>query len=270
MESLFTHQDGKYGHFHKFVGFSALIHFIYRFVEYFATGTIIFDRKTAPLLIAVHALLSGSSLIFALPSKRSERAPMIWPEFRAHSILFAYRSLVAMALVIAGYSSPATRFATVMATLALADGSTYYYGMTKTTMRDMPFPDWISPRSVTAINYYYSVSQVFATCGILFSPSVDRAFFILFPIQIAAFLMTLVRKHIIGPYEWHLFYALSLGLNYVHGGFASEPLPILFYIATAYFCLFRFVFRANKYVLWTSIGCAYLAIAEKDTMQWLV
>lgn len=255
MESLITHHDGKYGHVHKSLGFISLTHFIARFGEFAIYRVMTFDRA-AWILIAVHAFLSWSSLIFYLTSFRSASAPMIWPEFRAHSILFASRSLTAMSLTLSGFSSPLTRYINVIGTIALADLATKYYQATNTTMRDMPFPDWVSKQARDRLNLYYSVSQVLATSGLLVSPSMERAFFILFPIQIAAFLMTLVRKRMLSPMGWHVLYAVSLGLNYIHGALAQDSLPTLFYIASLLFCILRFRYRVNKYVLWGLIGLA--------------
>jgi hypothetical protein len=82
----------------------------------------------------------------------------------------------------------------------------------------------------------------------------ERAMFILFPIQIAAFLMTLVRKQIISPLSWHVLYAGALGLNYIHGGLARDSLPFMFYVCSLAFCVLRFRYRWNKYFLWTLIG----------------
>ena len=253
MEPLLTHHDGKYGHIHKTLGVLSLGHFIRRFGEFAVYRVMAFDR-TAWIFILIHALLSWSSLIFYLTSFRSASAPMIWPEFRAHSILFASRSLTAMSLTLSGLSTPITRYVNVIGTIVLADVATKYYQATNTTMRDMPFPDWVSQRARDRLNLYYSISQVLATAGLLFSPSMERAFFILFPIQIAAFLMTLVRKRMLSPLGWHLLYAFSLGLNYIHGAFARDSLPILFYVASIVFCVLRFRYRWNKYVLWGLVG----------------
>jgi hypothetical protein len=255
MEPLITHHDGKYGHVHKTLGIVSLGHFIRRFGEFALYQAMTFDR-TAWIFIAIHAFLSWSSLIFYLTSFRSAAAPMIWPEFRAHSILFASRSLTAMSLTLSGFSTPLTRCINVIGTIALADLATKYYQATNTTMRDMPFPDWVSKRARDRLNLYYSVSQVLATAGLLFSPSMERAFFILFPIQIAAFLMTLVRKRMLSPLGWHVLYAVSLGLNYIHGAFAQDSLPAMFYIASLVFCILRFRFRVNKYMLWGLISLA--------------
>lgn len=255
MEPLITHHDGKYGHIHKTLGILSLGHFIHRFGEFAIYRAMTFNQ-TAWIFIAIHALLSWSSLIFYLTSFRSASAPMIWPEFRAHSILFASRSLAAMSLTLSGLSTPLTRYANVIGTIVLADLATKHYQATNTTMRDMPFPDWVSQRSRNRLNLYYSISQVLATAGLLFSPSMERALFILFPIQIAAFLMTLVRKRMLSPLGWHVLYASALGLNYIHGALAQDSLPLVFYIASLIFCVLRFRFRVNKYLLWGLLGFA--------------
>jgi hypothetical protein len=266
MEPLITHHDGKYGHLHKTLGLLSLGHFIYRFSEFALFRFMTFERS-AWLFIIIHALLSWSSLIFYLTSFRSGAAPMIWPEFRAHSILFASRSLAAMSLTLSGLSTPLTRFINVFGTIVLADVATNYYAATKTTMRDMPFPEWVSQRARNRLNLYYSVSQVLATAGLLFSPSMDRAFFVLFPIQIAAFLMTLVRKRMLSPLGWHVSYAISLALNYIHGGLALDSLPLTFYITSLLFCILRFRFRVNKYLLWGLIGLAQNELLHEKIMS---
>lgn len=264
MESLITYQDGKFGHLHKMLGGVALIHYIGRFLEFATFGRIAFVRADF-MFVVVHFLLSWSSFIFHLPAIRSVHAPMIWPEFRAHSVLFATRSLVAMTMSMWDVSTPWTRYVNVMTTMVLADLATKYYKITVTTMRDMPFPDWVSQRTRDRANLYYSVSQVLATSGLLFSPSMERAFLILFPIQLAAFLMTLVRKKIIGPLSWHAVYAASLGLNYAHGGLARDSLPPVFYLGTLLFCLLRFRYRWNKYLLWGVIGLTQIAFQNGFT-----
>jgi hypothetical protein len=104
------------------------------------------------------------------------------------------------------------------------------------------------------------VSQVLATGILLFTPSMERALFILFPIQIAAFLMTLVRKQIISPLSWHVLYAGALGLNYLHGGLARDSLPFMFYVCSLAFCVLRFRYRWNKYFLWTLIGVVQVMV----------
>ena len=259
MESLITYQDGKFGHIHKTLGLTVLGHFVLQAVYFVRNRAMHFDDRSWIFLV-FHLLLSWSSFIFHLPPVRSIRAPMIWPEFRAHSVLFATRSIVAMAMTLNGMSTPWTRYANVMTTMALADVATQYFKVTVTTMRDMPFPDWVTQKARDRANLYYSVSQVLATSTLLFSPSMERALLILFPIQIAAFLMTLVRKQIIGPLRWHVLYATSLALNYIHAVLARDVLPVSFYLGSMLFCVLRFKYRWNKYLLWGLIGFTQIAL----------
>jgi hypothetical protein len=45
-----------------------------------------------------------------------------------------------------------------------------------TTMRAMPFPEYVSPLSRDRLNVFYSVCQIFATSQVLFSYHLDEVF----------------------------------------------------------------------------------------------
>lgn len=117
-------------------------------------------------------------------------------------------------------------------------------------MRTMPFPEYLNAPFRDRLNTFYSVCQMFATCQVLFSytsdelltvvecgstpiltlllPSslthfysyhqvlfayhLDEVFAVVWPIQIAAFLMTCVRKSIITAGAWHYYYRYGLRL----------------------------------------------------------
>lgn len=261
-------------HLHKSLGVASLLHFGYRTYMFVSSGSMGFSGDaTTVACIMLHMALSGTSLIFHLPNNRIRKAPMIWPEFRVHSILFAYRSLICMLLYWANIRIfPHTltdhtywlRCATLIGTLVAADYATTHFkalerGDAGTTMRSMPFPDSVTQKQRDMINMYYSVCQVFATLNIIASPGMERPFGILFPIQIAAFLMTLVRKSVISAGEWHIGYASALGINFVHAIFESpehhhQTIPAPLYLATIVsFCTLRFRCRVNKYALWCGI-----------------
>lgn len=125
----------------------------------------------------------------------------------------------------------------------------------ETTMRDMPYPEDWSARVCDGLTLYYAFSQVCATAYVLFARDAKFPFVILFPIQIAAFLMTCVRKGLIGPRGWHIGYAAALGLNYVYG--IAEPSPAvgdrwLRWSIIFGFCILRFRCRVSKYLLWAA------------------
>lgn len=100
MHKLVTKEDGHYGHVHKIIGTAALAHYGYRTYLLITTGSMQFDDSIFTLAcIFLHMVLSVSSFIFKIPNNRINSAPMIYPEFRLHSIIFAYRSLIVMLLM---------------------------------------------------------------------------------------------------------------------------------------------------------------------------
>jgi hypothetical protein len=126
-------------------------------------------------------------------------------------------------------------------------------------MRAMPFPDYIPALTRDRLNVFYSACQIFATSQVLFSYHLDEVFagygwnscripflrlshlsssfivefcnpnhdfnpyhsLVVLPIQIAALLMTMVRKSIISAGAWHYYYTLSLLSNYIVGPIAG-------------------------------------------------
>ena len=100
VHKLVTKEDGHFGHVHKIIGTAALAHYAYRAYLLITTGSMQFDAGLFTLCcILLHMLLSVSSFIFKIPNNRINSAPMIYPEFRLHSIIFAYRSLIVMLLM---------------------------------------------------------------------------------------------------------------------------------------------------------------------------
>lgn len=100
VHKLITKEDGHFGHIHKFIGIAALAHYAYRSYLLMTTGSMQFDASIFTLsCILLHMVLSASSFIFKIPNNRINSAPMIYPEFRLHSIIFAYRSLIVMLLM---------------------------------------------------------------------------------------------------------------------------------------------------------------------------
>jgi hypothetical protein len=234
----------------------------------FNTPSIDFETNYTTLgFIGIHMLLSVSSNIFKIPMKRNLSLPMIWPEFRIHSIIFAYRSLLIMlGLWLTKYSIVDNsylnlyRYLITIGTLIAADYTTKYYisqstlDPTTSTMRTMPYPANMHPTVISILNKYYSISQVFATMICLYTNTYSRLLLVVFPIQIAAFLMTLVRKNILSPGGWHLIYTISLGLNYAFGLISkTEPKPIIFWISSLLFIIGRFKFNFDKYLLWSGV-----------------
>ena len=93
-KALFTRED--VFNFHKTLGMSCLLSYAYRFAQ-LGDADMGFGPTVGTLgSIALHMTLSVSSLIFKIPRKRSVSLYRIWPEYRLHSIVFAWRCLLAM------------------------------------------------------------------------------------------------------------------------------------------------------------------------------
>lgn len=79
MAYLFTKHDPF--HIHKLLGFTALLHFLCRFVLALCTGTAFPDSEPAWSrygFLLVHVALHATSFVFRLPNKRNFKQPMIW------------------------------------------------------------------------------------------------------------------------------------------------------------------------------------------------
>jgi hypothetical protein len=253
IRKFFTHED--HYNIHKLLGITSFVHFIYRFALIYKNGVAGFNNTNVYYVVLLHGVLSISSLMFKIPSNRVKKQPMIYPEFRLHSILFALRSLLVMLF----HNNSLVRVFIVIGTLIGADIVTFFLKK-DTTMRGMPFSDKVPIWFRKNLNTFYSVSQVMATMNTMRSPSIDSSFVILFPIQIAAFLMTCVRKGLIGADGWHILYTVSLLLNYVRGLYCSNGdwWGMINYCSVVFlFCLLRFKFNINKYILWIAVIYLY-------------
>jgi hypothetical protein len=203
-------------------------------------------------LILCHGLLSSSSMIFHISSIRNKNAPMIYPEFRLHSIIFASRSIVCFLLTYYKFSI-LYRFGACYLTMIFADIVTYNLGNTNggTTMRNMPFDTKLSDNEQNKIAYSQSSSQISATLFML--GNLESCFSPLLAIQLAAFLMTVVRKGIINANMWHIIYNFTLWSNI----FIFYTLPydyiIINPILYTIFKYIRFNMGVNKYIGWSFI-----------------
>jgi len=266
LKRLATKED--FFHVHKTLGILSLCHFLYRVVYDFRER----DGSNITLWLFIHISLSTSSLLFHIPKNRVRSLPMIWPEFRIHSIIFALRSLLACLVVLHienMWMNALIRHILVIATLCAADGTTAYYkhhdNKLGTTMRGMPMPDWFSAEGQKWLNFYYSFSQVLATLTVIVLRSenpLGQVFWTVFPIQIAPFLMTLTRKGFLSSFGWHFGYALALFWNYVYGAIQPGMFPFYYWMYALVFCVGRFHFKVNKYILWSLICVCNMMICE--------
>jgi hypothetical protein len=238
---------------HKTLGLFCLCNFIYRYYLLLFYGEMFLENTFGLFSILIHGLLSYSSIIFHIPQVRNQQKPMIYPEFRLHSITFATRSI--LCCIINYYNLHLFyKFFTIYFTMVIADKITEYYNKGRnngTTMKGMPFDDNISLEEQRKITFFNSSMQISATIFML--NNMDMCFSPLFGIQIAAFLMTLVRKSLISSRMWHILYSFSLWINFLFYLTPNTSIEFIFIQLIMYYIYKLIIFRnkINKYIGWT-------------------
>lgn len=260
MARLLTSHDPL--HLHALLGLLVLVDFFMRAAYVFVHGTAfpIWEHPyMAAACVLLHGTLSWSSLLLPLPAKRNFAAPMIWPEFRLHSIIFASRHVVCTLLTLFDWwpSEWANQMLAKVAVTALTSDAaslvTYYIGNTKErTTNAMPYPSEIAVPQQEAIKRAYTRAQFLATAHAVLGDA-TCAFAPLYGIQAAPFLMTLVRKNIVSALTYHRVYAIALYVPYV---FVLVRCQNLFAIAAVGFIVtdivmpLRIQHRVHKGLLW--------------------
>jgi hypothetical protein len=247
---LITNEDSKL--IHKSLGIMCLINFIYQFYHLFIYGHMKLENNhLTPYIFILHGTLSLSSFIFHVPKNRHKGLPMIYQEFRLHSILFALRSVLC-GLCFYYKLDLLFNILIINLTMILADIVSSKYKADTKTMRGMPFNDNINEIEKKGVTLMHTNQQFAATMFML--SNIDGAFSPLFAIQIAAFLMTLVRKGIISTLDWHRVYSLSLWINiFVYWSFDNYNIPIYIILGSTLFSYARINYGHNKYLVWNSI-----------------
>lgn len=256
---LVTHEDQRFGHAHKILGIGVLAHFCYRLANWYNHGTLAFapGSPSTLWLLLLHALLHATSFQFVVPNRRNAVYNIIWPEMRLHSMFFAYRALLVMLVIWLQERNLVPlrwdiwmRGAIVMLTMAAADLVTHAYRGVP-TMRNNPWPAYVPRWYAKAHNFFYSLSQLFATLNMLYRGN-DLVFLTLIPIQTAPFCMTLEKKGIITQAGWHFWYTVAVGISYAYGlthlGRGNTVAPLALGLAAA-----RFILGINKYALWAAV-----------------
>lgn len=260
-KKLSTHEDNLL--IHKSLGLFCFINFFYRFYNLIVNKTMLFKSNDNFTLvcIAAHGLLSVTSLIFRVPFQRHKGKPMIYKEFRLHSILFGLRSVLCFLSFYYKFSL-FCNVAIVNLTMIGADITTFYLAAETKTMRGMPFGNNIKDDEQKNITRSNSAQQIPATLFMMVN--IESAFCPLIAIQLAAFLMTLVRKNIIDEIDWHRIYAVSLWINvFVYNTFSLNEIIYLL-LSINLFKYLRFEKKINKYLIWNAIIIPYAFTVENN------
>jgi hypothetical protein len=252
LKGLMTKEDK--GHVHKLLGMSALLNFLYRFAWVGSADMRLGATPQTLCVICLHAALSATSLIFKIPIRRIIEGSRIWPEYRLHSIFFAYRSIFCMLVTYCelryGVEKPhyEANVAIVLLTLVAADWGTWFVGPQgrSSTIQELDAPP--------LMRYLFSVMQFHATSGCLLGVRrFSTQFVYVWIIQFTAFLLTLRRKNLAphGPLIkcYGVMLAAGFGVatydHYTHGCW------LLINAMANSAAVMRMYFRMNKYVLWT-------------------
>ena len=243
LKKLATHEDPY--HIHKIFGIISLLNFIYQLAMYFYLNKM---YKFNNLAYLPNIVLPVTSFIFNVLPKKKTNGTMglfIWKEMRLHVLIFSTRGIITGLF-------PKYAFFSCIGTMIIADIATYFHGTSGvTTVRS----DHTQSATLLAkfIKCAYATSQFGATivCAGLFQKQVSPilAFMTILPIQTSAFLMTLVRKNIIGIIGWNVIYSLELLLIYVMWYIEYKHLNVLFisglvYLSRPYM---------SKYMIWSSL-----------------
>lgn len=248
MHRLHTHED-PFG-VHKVLGVACLAHFAYR-ISLGGDMGLVPNRWTLASLV-LHAALHVSSFQFALPGRRNFKYNIIFPEMRLHTMIFAYRAL--LCTYVSLFAPGLRRILNgliVLGTMAAADAATWVYKShgNGTTMRGNAYPEWLPKGYGTALNRFYSASQIMATMNMIHGTS-HSMFLTVLPIQVAPFLMTLEKKGLIRQWHWHLWYTIAILINYYSGIVNTAKKRWLFRPMVAFVYYFRIHRGLNKYLLW--------------------
>lgn len=268
--SLFTDKDvlATIPHVHKTLGFATL--FTYALV---LSGAFTPTPRTLSslLLIAPAFLLVLSALIFHVPLK-APKSTKIHVEYRLHTILFSLRSILIYVSHWTGSSSVVARLGIIVLCHYCADlvTRTYHQPENGTTIRgdvtDIPsYGKFV--KVAPYVMKFASLSQFGALYLLLFGGNQVRtgswpmitAFGVLIPVQITAFLKTLVLKRKINPSVTGVLYNIVLFMGWAC---VLSPGLVLF---TAAMAGARFQMHANKYATWTCL-VALDALASRLAM----
>lgn len=234
MARLFSSHDPY--HVHAVLGLVCLASFVYSY-----TTMSVMAVQWVP-----HVLLSCSSLVFSVPSKRIARNPtIIYQEYRLHAIVFTFRSLL---IYLASYEHRAMRLIIVLGASAVADLISREVGDPRqTTVRGN---GQARDKRVKVLIKLYSSYQIIASAAHIAGQDAPfNGFTTLISIQSSAFLMTLVKKGKIKWYTHAVLYTLALLLSVSTLEFGTATVWMV-----AGCVLARVGAGINKYALWIAFS----------------
>ena len=249
-------------HIHKLFGLFALINIACYITPLHDTVMDVVGVERMRVLSIVHVLLALTSFEFRIGRSRSNQLYTIYREMQLHTVVFTFRSWACM--VCAQYfecESVLARAPFVLCWHILADLATKYFGTPtggttirrttdggKTTgYKDEP---WYTRFAV----WFFSFSQLVGTFMMLTdsADSARMAMCVMGPVQISAFLATLVRKgYFHSRTSFVCYLSVLTPIFFIH---QWRPMDVAFLVAIT---VFRFNFRVSKYVMWIGVVLAF-------------
>ncbi|KAG8458691.1 hypothetical protein KFE25_012889 [Diacronema lutheri] len=259
MARLITSHDKL--HAHAISGALCLAQLLVRWLLLFMTGSAFAAAESAIFSVAalaVHALAPLLSLSIGVPAKRNMSSPMVWPEFRMHSLIFSTRHVASCtaALLLPSPLARVAQLAIAHAAMVAASITTERLGdPNQRTTSAMPYPPGVGASDVAMVKDAYAYAQLLATAQSL-AGDAHLSYMALLAIQLAPLMMTLVRKGLAKSEHYHFVYACALAMPAL--GMASASTHNAVAMQASAFTLIcgvvarelRFRFRFGKHLTW--------------------
>lgn len=263
--------------FHKILGITCLIHYIYRYSQLLIYKTSGLDNPCLInlFLMTLHVLLSTSSLMFKVLLNRNPNHSFIYEEQRLQSIVFTLRAYSAYLCLFISKKyeinesiSIFMRFVFIIGWHLVIDHlSKIYKNDTSGTL--IRGSDKLYETRASRKHYLIqmltkkgmlvaSMSQIFVTGTLIYDGYSDLftiALFNILPIQVGLFLSTLVKKGIISNSTNNVMYILLLFIVGTTKKFTIGNSLILLLV-----CFLRFHLKVNKYLLWFLYTIVYIQL----------
>eukprot|EP00658_Telonema_sp_P-2_P005680 TRINITY_DN12142_c0_g1_i3.p1 TRINITY_DN12142_c0_g1~~TRINITY_DN12142_c0_g1_i3.p1 ORF type:complete len:315 (-),score=79.47 TRINITY_DN12142_c0_g1_i3:95-1039(-) len=249
-------------HIHKLFGLFALINIACYITPLHDTVMDVVGVERMRVLSVVHVLLALTSFEFRIGRSRSNQLYTIYREMQLHTVVFTFRSWAVM--ICAQYfqcESVLARAPAVLFWHVLADVVTKYFGtptggttIRRTTDGGKTTGYKNEPLVTRAGIWFFSFSQLVGTFMMLTdsTDSARMAMCVMGPVQISAFLATLVRKgYFHSRTSFVCYLSVLTPIFFIH---QWRPMDVAFLIAIT---VFRFNFRVSKYVMWIGVILAF-------------
>lgn len=265
LSKLVTRED--YLHIHKVLGFITLLNCMYSIFDLLYSGckgifTIRQVDMSFFMLLTIQLLLSLSSLQFIVPLDGNYTTISIGEEYRLHSILFAVRHFLAILILHFlenNILSHALISTIVLSNMYFAHVVSIYYkpSNNKLGFKIGSIPFWSNCNSYIqdTITNVYSIAQVYSTFMLITGQSnIEYNHYIMFVIQITAFMTTLSKKGIINNIQWHFIYLSEYTLFIVTFINNYNIFNLQNVITTLTLWYLRTNISMNKFFLWTCVS----------------